>query len=270
VETFVSSQKPSEELRRRFLVGDVTDQEREEIEARFMADPSFFEELTANDDELLLAHARGELAAPLRDQLHASLAASPVRRRRYEEMQALSAAASMMRAETAAEESSHTTAAARRGWRPFILLAAAAVLVATLTGTWVLRQVDREPDAGRQGAPDQTARLETFVLTPGTPRDPGAPINMFRVSPGTTIVGLRLTLPGSPPTSPQATIEPVRNPPLVGRFDLEVQPGAHSSDVIVRVPAERLPPGDYLVTITAIGSGGAREVVGRRLVTFLP
>src|SRR5262245_49026992 len=102
-----------------------------------MTDAQFFEELSAHDADLLLAHARGEVQGPLRERLQASLAASPSRRQRFEEMQALVTAASMLRDEAEVRRRAPESIRPRHRWRLYMLLSAAAVLVVATAGTWV-------------------------------------------------------------------------------------------------------------------------------------
>jgi len=53
---------PTRGLMRRYLLGDVTDQERAELEERYVHEAGVFEELIAAENELIDLHARGRLA----------------------------------------------------------------------------------------------------------------------------------------------------------------------------------------------------------------
>src|SRR5262245_26219364 len=83
---------------KRFLVGDVTPEERERVEGRFMTDPDSFERVCAIEDDLILSHVRNELPADWRARFESAYLTTPARRRRVDEMRAVVAGMSTQKA----------------------------------------------------------------------------------------------------------------------------------------------------------------------------
>jgi hypothetical protein len=74
----------NEELFVRYLLGDVSEQEREPIEERFFADDQYYQDLLVVEDELIYDYLRGALDARQRARFEAQTAASPRRRQKVE------------------------------------------------------------------------------------------------------------------------------------------------------------------------------------------
>lgn len=76
-------QSVDERLVRQYLLGELTDEEREELEKRLLTDDSFYETFTAVEgeveDELIDEFADGELAGPGREHFARSLSSVPER-----------------------------------------------------------------------------------------------------------------------------------------------------------------------------------------------
>lgn len=93
------------ELLRRFLLREVSEQERDEIEALYFSDPEFFERLLVAEDELVDEYLQGDLSAREREKFDRQYSASRFNEREIAFSQALHQAV----AETC-------PAAPRRGW----------------------------------------------------------------------------------------------------------------------------------------------------------
>jgi hypothetical protein len=74
----------NEELFVRYLLGDVSEQEREPIEERFFADDQYYQDLLVVEDELIYDYLRGALDARQCARFEAQTAASPRRRQKVE------------------------------------------------------------------------------------------------------------------------------------------------------------------------------------------
>src|SRR4051794_38129941 len=79
----------NEDVMTRFLLGESPSDEQELVENRFLSDPAFFENLCSFEEELLLAHVRGELPETLQARVETALANWPGGRRRVSEIRAL-------------------------------------------------------------------------------------------------------------------------------------------------------------------------------------
>jgi hypothetical protein len=73
-----------------YLLGELSEEENERIERQYLADPDFFDELLAVEDDLLDEYARGELQGRQREQFERRLA-TPRQRERLRDAQILMA-----------------------------------------------------------------------------------------------------------------------------------------------------------------------------------
>lgn len=130
-----------EEIFERYLLGQMSEEERSDLERRFFADDALFEELTAADLDLIDAYARNEMSPVDREAFEPNLLSSARRRRRVATAKALetiidregSEPAGILpipRGERPLRESAWNT------WRPGLQTAAA--IFAVLAGAWAL------------------------------------------------------------------------------------------------------------------------------------
>jgi hypothetical protein len=77
----------------RYLLGDLSESEKAQIEARFFAEDEYYEELLVAEDELIYDYLRGALATKERKQFAAQIAASPKRLEKVQFVKALMAEA---------------------------------------------------------------------------------------------------------------------------------------------------------------------------------
>jgi anti-sigma factor RsiW len=187
-----------DELLARYLLGELSDAERDEAQERLFADPEFFERLLSVENDLIDSYARDALPRRERELVETHLLASAQQRRKLRFARALSRVG----------EKNHGRARPHRFIAP---LSIAAALVLALGFAWSLAH-NRPPDkqvAEVQPAPivaparpaERAPIVATFLLTPGALRD----------ATGST------------------RVEPPKNAALV-RFQLELQnPGAYRS-----------------------------------------
>ena len=67
----------SDEVLKQYLLGKMSDEERERIERRYLADKEFLDQLLAIEDDLVDEYVRGELSASEREQFERKLGATP-------------------------------------------------------------------------------------------------------------------------------------------------------------------------------------------------
>ncbi len=68
----------------RYLLGELSEEERSRLEEEYFADPAFFQEVRARRNDLIDAYLRGELSGDERAQFETFFMASPRRRKRVE------------------------------------------------------------------------------------------------------------------------------------------------------------------------------------------
>lgn len=161
------------ELAKRFLLGNVSESERAEIEDRFLANDDFYQDILIAEDDLIDAYVRGELPAPERALFEQKRLASQHRRERVEFAQALfnsvSSKAVSARVPDRPVSWWRSLAGAFITRRPVLgFTLAAALLVIVLGGLWLLTD--------RRGTRPARQQAQTMQPTPVTPRESSAPI----------------------------------------------------------------------------------------------
>jgi len=260
----------SDELLKRFLVGDVTAEERDRVEQAFIGNDELFEELTALEHEIFLAHSRGELEPPWRERLDAILLESPARRRRAEQVRAFSAALQDVKPVFAATSGSVRSGptVARITTRTRSFLASAAAVVGLVGGAWLISRTTpgRAPAGLPSGDTPMPREVATFVLLPGATRSDARQANIFRMLPGAQQIRLQLTLEDQDVAAVRATLTPVGGEPVSVPDPPTVRKTGAAIEIDWLIPARLLAPGDYIVTVMA--GGDAAEPLARRFFSL--
>lgn len=251
----------------RFLVGDATPDERERIEARFMAEVDYFDAMCALEQELLASLVRGDLPPLERERLEAELSRSPMRLRELDDMRALAAALAR-----SSGQPPSTVASRRRVW---IRVAAVAAGIAAVFVVWrQTRLIQRTPVEQVASTPAESVtepRIATMFLAPGTPRaEAVAQANIFRVPAGVEIVLLTLAVPAEASDNLQARLRIVGGAAVdISGAPVPQQATGRGRDVAVRVPATKLRPGDYVLTLSAGTAGRGTEDIASRFFSVV-
>jgi hypothetical protein len=257
----------------RYLLGEVSDGERAELEEKYFADDEFFEQLVEAQNDLVDAYLAGSLTA--------------AERKRFEERFLTTNAAS--ESVKFADALRHMVAVQRvepvrrsRFDMRTLAIAASAAFIFILTGWLVISSQRREtsatgprptiarqerrpapvPDRSTpppQSSPVREAPLVTLLLTPGSTRDSDAtqPLEL-RAAP--QFVRLELVLEENRFESYKAELQDVEGRRLFEETSLSPEAGRSGRMIVMRVPAKLLPPGDYIVLLYGIRNGSAREV----------
>lgn len=148
---------------KRFLLGDLSESERAEVEDRFLANADFFQELLIGEDDLIDAYVRSELPAPERALFERCCLATQHGRQRVEFARTLfNSISSKTETVVTTLEQDKTVS----WWRSFFgkffgnrpalsFTLAAALLVVVIGGLWLLIEKARtrftsEPEQARQ------------------------------------------------------------------------------------------------------------------------
>ncbi len=159
---------------RAFLLGNLSEAERTELEDGFLAQDDFYQELLIAEDELIDAYVRGELPAPERAVFEQRRLTSPHLRERVEFAQTLfnslsdKAVVVPARADDDSISWWQSLAAALAMRRPALGFGvAAALLVILLGGLWFLTEKLRTP------APEQAKIIQPPPVIPRESPTPG-------------------------------------------------------------------------------------------------
>jgi hypothetical protein len=256
-----------EDLMRRFLVSDVSEAEREQVERQVAEDREYFEELCALESDMIVAYLQGRLPREWHERFEQSVLASPARRREVEEQRAIRSTFAAIEAQRAREERRAPEASSRTSrWpAPTMRLAMAAVLLLAAAGLTVYRLAPR----GNHAAPTTRGQLDprqmTFVLNANQTRSPGQAANIFRAPSSEATVRLEMRVVAEALTAPEVTLQSVGGPIVDGPAVPEVEASSAGAFVVSReIDGGRLPAGDYLLTLTATSAGGERIDVASR------
>jgi cell division septation protein DedD len=218
------------ELAKRFLLGDVSDAERAQIEDRFLASDDFHQELLLAEDDLIDAYVRGELPANDRALFARSYLNSPARSERLEFARRLShtvsgkpltaaAVAADITADTAADTIADTVADTAPGrahartsspWHSLFgdifvrrpahgfALAAAALLFVVLGGLWLLWET----------APPRPAPEIAQTIPPAPPAPSPSAAAPAPAPPAPAAAPVQTLSPAAPAPSPRESASP--------------------------------------------------------------
>lgn len=282
----------------RYLLGELSEREQAEFEARYFEDPQLFDELTRAESSLVDDYVRGRLAPDVRERFEAAYAATPARRERVRFAQSLLAAVDRHADAGAAVEPLATQGGSwpsiARGRLVPLGLAAALVLVVAAWWFADARRTPSDPVRTADGRPVDSTRPSPRGDSPAP-----TPTNVSPETPATRPVvavvtlalavgpGERSALAGNLPTLsvPAATDEVrllltfqehdypryraivrlVGGPEVIRNSDVVPTPAGASAVFTLSAPASRFAPGDYLLTVQGASPDGVFEDLSQSL-----
>jgi hypothetical protein len=245
----------------RYLLGDVSDEERVEIEETYFADDEEFESLMEIHDDLVDSYARGLL--------------TPEERERFERRYLISEAGveRVEFARTLARKTSRRRISARR------LAVAASIALVALAAAWLVfvsvrrsaappAREHREqavtphgpqfpptpPPAIPHGSPPRATAetaVMTLLLSPAGTRESGASTDLV-LRPAPQWVRVELLVEDDRFDSYGVELQDVEGRVLWSEKSLRARASASNRIVATRVPAKLLPPGDYVVILRGV------------------
>lgn len=267
--------------KRDYILGKLSDSARERIEERILADDSAFDEMLAEEDELIDSYVSDELSGNELRDFEAALRRSVRLRDRVELAEILLAGVTRASGPSAAARSS----------APVWYTLAAAIAIVSLVGVWAFMQT-RTGDVPTEAAkrrrvspvvqpsppPPQTASVSPEAAAPVTPTPapavrPIVPVTIvtFVLSGATTRgeevmprfdvptdakeVALHVDLEGETARLFDAIVRDRNGREVWTRHDLPMSQLGSSQGIEVRVPAGRLPAGSYELGVYVSKSG---------------
>ena len=288
-------------LVRRYLLGDLPEDEQLQLEQRYFADSEAFEQVWEWENELVDSYVRGQLTKPERDLFERNYLITPKHQQR------VAVARSLVQAADAAMMPTReiVTDASPSWWTNFLAFfslpqlawgGALALLLLTLGGLWYFRNA----------SPEQIARV-TPEASPSTPVVVSPTVTTASPVPSTSPVALptpqvsptvqpavpailALTLGGAlrksgdvqPVTIPRGTKQVRMQIPLEGEayssYQIKLRSvggaavlnqtasAANKKAVAVLIPVTKLSPGDYIVTLSGVTSSNETEEIKQHLL----
>ena len=277
-----------DDLLRQYLLGELSDEDTELLEARLIQDEDLFERAEAMEADLLEEHAHGGLSAAQRARIRRHLASSDASRSQMAIVRGLG--------EAAKKEKRPWWRILIGSWEPVDLSSvrvqalAAAMLAVVVGATWldyrtvhlqkeiehiaqqVLPMPDLRPEQPRlqpepATEPDRIADVEPtpelvptatpapapfeFILALTALRGPEDGVKELRIPAGTERVAIHLPLSPEDEASPsfQVVLRAADGTELIRRTDLLPVKTGELSDLVLPVEAKLLPPGRYSVEV---------------------
>jgi len=245
---------------RGYLLGQLSDDERQVIEERIFTDPAFLADVQMAEEELLEDYVFKILPPDEAERFANRLLVSPDQRRRLETTTAL---------KQYSEAAKKTFF--RSGWG---LAIAATLILAVGIGVWIRRasSLDRTVAALNVGGESSETQSDFRVELPDL---------RFRSQPGenvveepvtvprqTNVVQLRLPVDSAAYLSYEVTL--IREPDST-LFTLSHRQPVNSGNrkmLIVRVPADALTPGEYRLALKGTTADGRVDDLGSYVSTF--
>ena len=240
---------------RRYLLGELDDRARAEVEQRLLSDGEVFEELLVAEDEIIDDYASGRLDPEERSDFEAHFLATPERQQKLRFARALH-----RHAMTLANERETVKQPVIRSLcfsRPWLSWAATAVAVlALIVGTvWFLRS---------RTVPPKTFATLTLIINQST-RAEGASAALVKLPLGVDALKIFLRLPGSVPPASRYRV-------VLEADDGETRPLVIADQVgdslAVVIPATQLKRGQYVLKLFGRGANGVEQrIPGNYLFT---
>jgi hypothetical protein len=235
--TIVIHPKTEEQIIR-YLLDEMSADERSRLEDHLQDDPSFCEFLAAAEDDLIAQYLRGELDSRLRSRFKDIYMNSPSKRARVESTRVWREAVTAI----ATARKARTQLRPRLG--PRLAAVAAVATIAITVAVWSSRKHVPSPSAVE---PEKENSYASFQLEPNLTRSPGG--TQITLPPGVKEVRLELFMPN---VNIHTTYQAVLSTPEQSELQTS-QASPKNSSVEVAIPAQALSPGDYTLTVRAGG-----------------
>lgn len=261
---------------RRFLLGDVDEEERERIERRFISDPEAYKKIVVVEDELIEDYLEGSLTASDRDGFLAQYGHTPEERRRLRIIRAIKehavAEATAPQTATSINPKWPTFLSALRMRNPRFLIPVAAVLTiaCVVAAVWLRdlsnkraqennRRVAIERELAELNAPSGVREVspQTFslILPPVSIRSLGTQAEL-RPRTDIRVVELQLLWTQTEQySSYTAVLRRVGDSEQLTIANLHVEKTSGGSAVPLKLPTHILTRGLYQVSLSGVGSG---------------
>lgn len=280
-------------LMTRYLLGELTDEEQSALEARYFEDARVFDALTDVENALVDDYVRGRMAAETRQRFETYYLAHSKRRERVTFAAAL---ARTLDRHSDADDGNVEWSGWRAGFhrvRGRRLAIAFATLMLLVAGAWLIIDAPRtgvdtiatvpqvEDRSAREGTPTP-APVEPAPSAPSTPpvlavatltltvgpgeRSAAAKVPpTLTLSPGTDRIRLVLRLREHDYVRYRVIVRAIGGGDVFGQDDLVPDTSGTTPTFTLTMPASRLQPGDYMLTLQGAGLASEFEDLSQTL-----
>lgn len=283
-------------LVRRYLLGDLPEREQLQLEEAYFANHETFEQVWDWENELVDSYVRGQLTKQERDLFERNYLITPKHQQR------VAIARRLVQAADAAVVPTReiVTEASPSWWTNFLAFisvpqmawgGAVALLLLTLGGWWIFRPTGEEPVARVTPQPSSTASPIVTTPSPVPTTSPAQPapqvsptaqpavpailalalggalrksgdVQPLAIPRGTKQVRLQLPLEGEAYSSYQIRLRSIAGAAVLN----QTASAANKKAVMVLIPANKLSPGDYILTLSGVTSSNEIEELQQHLL----
>lgn len=260
---------------RQYLLGELDDDDRQQVEQRLLTERDYKEEVLIAEDELLEDFIAGALEERERELFLKNYLSAPLQKRKLTIAQALNkyAANATRPAELWPRESwwQKLIDALRARHRLLQIAGVAIVLLAILGSWWVFQAWRRQTQQAllqaeleRLNGPQSTVleagdSVASLQLSPLSVREDGG-TEVLTITNRTQFVQLRLVLASGQYQSYRAALNNSRNEVILNLDQLAVR--ANSSMLVLQLPATVFNTDDYTLTLAGLKTNAMPEEIG--------
>jgi anti-sigma factor RsiW len=266
-----------------YLLGQLPEEEQAELERRYLADDTLFEEFLAIEDDLRDAYARGELSGADREAFEQGLLAAPRQKQEQEFARTLCRYLGETGrrvgplAQLVVKWKSLLRALGAQHRMVLVPALSVTILVLIAGGWWLGRrsvQLSQLPPAAHQtasgnapgaaapmaGEQEPEARTIAVVLSRGLVRGNGEGSKPLVIPPEVSQVRLEARVEVSYPRY-EAVLQTAEGKRIWSKGDLEAQAFPGGKRVLLYISSSLLPPGDYILILRGLPAAGSPETV---------
>lgn len=249
---------------RSYLLGRLSETERELLEERIFADPAFFERVRMTEEELLEDHVFEVLPPEEAEKVADRLMRTPEQIQRWQITAALK-----KYADGDGKPEVQTPVPVARTTNPtWKWPLAASVLVAVVIGIWVFRATSLERQVESLNASGSAANMQSDLalelpalrLRSGPQDNPSEP--RLNVPKNVTVVQIRLPVEVGSYSRYHATLIREPDSTLFTLNDRQLVDSDNRKLLVVRVPADALVPGEYRLSVKGVTADSRVDDLG--------
>lgn len=229
------------DITRRYLLGQLTDDEEQKLEERLLIEDDFLQEVELTKDELAQEYASGELTTKERQWLQKNFLASPEGKQRHEFAKTFD---NYVKNAQRQQSTSLIERLRNLFTQPKFLTAASTAAVAVIA-IGVYLQIQRTP------TPRSFANL-TVTSSQGTrSTGPGSEVQSVKLR--EDALKLTLMLPQAVSAGVAYRVEVLSDDNVTRTFETSA---GDTQSISVQIPAGQLPRGQYVATVSTIDANG--------------
>ena len=262
---------------RRYLLGELSDSEREQVEQRLITDGNYKEEVLMVEQELLEDYLAGLLIPQERELFHKNYLSAPLQKQKLRIAQALD----KYLVQTSVQTPKTVSGQSWIEWfwnalhLPHGLMQLSwvvLILIVVLAGAWwvvkTLRSEGNEIQADlirlngpQSGVLAPGLSVATGVLSPLSVRESGRSV-IVTITSETQVVQLRIPQPSGQQGSYEAVLKDNNGREVTRISEIAIRAVDNMPTIVLQFPGKIFQAGDYVITLTQHNSGSSGEGIG--------